>query len=342
MPDLDAAIEAAAALLSKSTLPVIAGLQTDVAGAIAAVKLARQVGGVVDHAAAEAALRQQAVMQDAGLMLISPDEALRVADTVLIVGDEPIRAWPDLREFFSGDADRKIVALSGDPLVASTASVPATHIACATEGLPAMVAALRARVNGRPVAASFNVAEVDRLAAIMKAARFGVVVWSPDELDELTIEMLAGLIKNLNEKTRWSGLPVSSDLTVACATAACNWIAGLPLRTSFARAEAEHDPWLFSAQRLVELGEADAVIWIGENPPAWLGTVDSIVLGNAASPVAGRAKIKIEIGVPGVDHDSIFHDRVFATLVSSKSSAPSAKPSAAQVLTAITARLDLR
>ena len=80
-----------------------------------------------------------------------------------------------------------------------------------------------------------------------------------------TIEMLAGLIKDLNEKTRWSGFSITADATVAGASAACAWIAGLPLRTSFARGDAEHDPWRFAARRLVEAGETDTVLWIGDD-----------------------------------------------------------------------------
>ena len=65
-PALDHAISRAAALLGASRCAVIAGLGTDVAGAEAAIALARRIGAAFDHAASLAALADLAVMREAG------------------------------------------------------------------------------------------------------------------------------------------------------------------------------------------------------------------------------------------------------------------------------------
>ena len=52
--------------------------------------------------------------------------------------------------------------------------------------------------------------ERNQVAAELKRARFGVAIWSAAELDRLTIEMLCGLVNDLNEGTRFSGLPLAS------------------------------------------------------------------------------------------------------------------------------------
>ena len=86
------------------------------------------------------------------------------------------------------------------------------------------------------------------------------------------------------------------------AAMASAWMTGLPLRTSFARGRPEHDPWRYDARRLVETGEADAVVWIsafGEPPPEWLGGVPAVVLTDAAMRPVGPNAITIPVGRPG-------------------------------------------
>ncbi|MGA7035763.1 MAG: tungsten formylmethanofuran dehydrogenase, partial [Pseudolabrys sp.] len=72
---LDDAIAEAANIVAGSRQPVIAGLGTDVAGARAAIKLARLVGGVVDHMHSGALLRDLDVVREAGMMVTMPTEA---------------------------------------------------------------------------------------------------------------------------------------------------------------------------------------------------------------------------------------------------------------------------
>ena len=83
---LDDAIAEAANIVAGSRQPVIAGLGTDVAGARAAIKLARLVGGVVDHMHSGALLRDLDVVREAGMMVTMPTEAHVRADLLLLVG----------------------------------------------------------------------------------------------------------------------------------------------------------------------------------------------------------------------------------------------------------------
>src|SRR6185436_4187176 len=102
--ELDDAVTRAARLLRESNAPVIAVLGVDVATIVGAFRLAQRLGAVIDHAGAEAALRDQAVLQDIGLMLVSHAEARRRADTLLLVGDGPLEVSPKLRDFPSAPA----------------------------------------------------------------------------------------------------------------------------------------------------------------------------------------------------------------------------------------------
>ena len=142
-----------------------------------------------------------------------------------------------------------------------------------TADLHATLAGLRARIGGqagqwrpRPRCASST-----NSRTVLKGARFGVAVWGGDELDSLSIEMLHGLILDLNKTTRFTGLPLGADANAAGVVQTSGWMTGFPVRTSFGRGFPEHDTWRFDATRLIESGEADAALWISaydrEAPP---------------------------------------------------------------------------
>ena len=97
-------------------------------------------------------------------------------------------------------ADAKIPGFDGDIEIVA-AGLGAT--------LAANLAALRARVKGRPVAQTqLPLSALDALAGVVKGARFGVAVWTAASLGALEIEMLHGLVRDLNETTRFSTLPL--------------------------------------------------------------------------------------------------------------------------------------
>jgi formylmethanofuran dehydrogenase subunit B len=286
------------------------------------------------------------VLQDIGLMLVSPGEVFRRADVILVVGDRPFEAWPELPSLLfpdrpdggSSTAGRQVVALGGRAAKLKGESV-ATWLKATAAELPTVLAALRARSNDRPLARNFSRAsEVESAASILKAAKFGVALWSPEEIGTLTIEMLTGLIKDLNAATRWSGLSVSSDGSAIVAAMASGWMTGLPLRVSFGRGRPEHDPWQHDAKRMVESGEADAVVWIsafGETLPDWLSDVPLIVVADAAGLTKGKTGISVSVGRPGRDQDGVLFDRTTGTLVEVAAKSRSALPSVADVLNRI-------
>lgn len=358
MPDreLDAVLDAAAKLLSASAFPVIAGLEADIAGVAAAMRLAERLGGAVDHTRSEPALREAAVLHDVGMMLVSPGEARRRADTFLIVGDRPLAAWPDLPQFLFPKGrpllsdripTRRILSVSAREPVLPDGD-EAAWLACTTEGVPGLIGALRARASGRPIAAGADRSGIEGFVEILKAARFGVAIWSPDELDALSIEMLTGLVKDLNAETRWSCIS-AADISAAGAAIACGWLTGFPLRVGFGRGVPEHDPWRFDAERLVRSGEADAIVWVsafGNPPPAWIGDIPSILVSDAkVAPAQGS--VSIQVARPGRDHEAVLYDRRTGTLVRAPASrapqeshqAPPHAPPVAEALNGILARL---
>ena len=67
----------------------------------------------------------------------------------------------------------------------------------------------------------------------------------------------------------------------------------------------EYDPYHFSAARLLDSGQADALLWISafdsrHRPP--LSEIPAIVLGRAGMTFERPPEVYIPVGVPGLDH----------------------------------------
>jgi formylmethanofuran dehydrogenase subunit B len=337
---LDAAITEAANLMAGSRLPVIAGLSTDVAGARAAIKLAQCVGGVIDHMHSEALLRDLDVMREAGMLMTTPNAVRLRADFLLLVGPGLVEAWPALPTRLFGE--RRIVWLCpGTAARGASAHQNVVVVGDDPIDLPVLLAALRARCAGRPVAnAPITMATIDVLVAELKKARFGVAVWSAAQHDSLTVEMLCGLVNDLNEGTRFSGLPLTTADNAPAVQQVTGWMTGFPLRTGFGRGLPEHDPWRFEASRLIDSGEADCAVWIsayGAQPPTWKRDLPLVAI--TAKPDTLRTHIAIAVGRPGIDHNAVEHLAATATLTAVSASKPSTAMSVASVLDKITAAL---
>lgn len=348
---IEAAIAEAARLLATSRLAVVAGLGTDIAGARAALALARQIGGVIDHMHGEALLRDLDAAREAGMIVTTPNEARLRADVVLTVGSG-LHARPDLARMLLappaapeiGPGARRRVFWLCPGRRAGDAAKQDAEIRTIGHGpaeLPALLAALRARVAGRPVSRISGAAKtVDALAQDLKAARFGVAVWSAAEIDAMTLEMLAGLIDDLNARTRFAGLPLWPEDNGVGVIETCGWTLGLPVRTGFGRARPEHDPWQFDATRLIESGEADSAVWIsayGDARPPWRRSVPTVAITATEADFAPPAQVHIQVGRPGRDHDAVEHLPMTGALAAATARRPGAALSVAQALTRIAA-----
>jgi formylmethanofuran dehydrogenase subunit B len=336
---LDEAIEAAAALLRTSRCAVIAGLGTDVAGAEAAVALARQLGGAFDHVHGAAMLADLDVMREGGWIVASGQQARAFADVLMFVGPGLGAAWgqlhPDAAPPLDPDRPRRVIRLC--PGRDGELAAPAAQtIAARPADLPVVLAALRARVAGRPVA---GLKRLDRqlagLAETLRGAHYGVAVWSAAALDPLCIEMLCGLIDDLNGTTRFAGLPWAAPDNAAGVAQAAAWRTGFPLRVGFGRGAPEHDPWRFDAARMIEAGEADAAVWVSACSPAappWRRAVPTVALVAEGTRFAAAPAVAITVGRPGVDHDGVLFDPRLGVIAARYAADATRKPHVAGVI----------
>ena len=344
------AMRAATALIAPSRLPVFLVGACDVAGARAAIKLAERAGGVIDHIDSETAFRELDVMRGFGKFIITPNEARQRADTVLLVGAGLTKLWPEMAERL-GFAElprlalqperRRILSLGSGGDDASLLSLVDQGLDAPDEALPGLIVALRACLGHRRVAVpAAERAALVTLAEKLQAARYGLVVYSPLALDAVAIEMLMGLVVDLNKTTRFSTLSVSGSGNSETLMQTAGWMTGFPVRTGFGRGFPEHDPWRFDAARLIQTGEADVVVWVASAEaefPAWASRRPLVAL-TAESGVA-HAKVQITVGTHGRDHDTIEFAREVQSLAWREATGASDVPSAAAVLDEIAASL---
>ena len=345
---LDAAVAEAGKLIAASTNILIAGLGTDVAGARAALALAQRTGAVVDHMHSETVLRDLSVMQSSGVMMTTPTECHVRADTLLLVG--PIRG-PARDQFLQNvigngqakkSAPRRIMWLCpGRDLLPLAESISAASVGRDLDDLPALLATLRAEVAGRPTAkTSASSKMLQQVSATLKEARFGTAIWSGAELGPLVIEMLCGLVDDLNTTTRFSGLPLAPDANGIGVMHVCGWTTDFPMRTSFGRGFSQHDPWLFDGHRLVTSGEVDCVVWIsayGNKGPPWRKALPTIALTSQEAAFDLPTQVHITVGTPGIDHSAVQYFAATGTLVASEATRPSNTISVAAAIERIAA-----
>jgi formylmethanofuran dehydrogenase subunit B len=351
---LEIAIAEAAALLSASRQALIAGLGTDIAGARAAIALAERTGAVIDHMRSNALLRDLDVIRSSGVMLTTPTETYVHADTLLVVG--PMREAGDtelLQRLFDklrnrrgqNSVERRIIWLCPGAEQANRAlsAVNATTVGKELKQLPALAAALRARMAGRPTGeAPVAPSTLDEVLTALKASQFGVVIWQPETLDELTIEMMCGLVNDLNATTRFSTLPLPSADNAIGVLQTCGWMTGMPMRTGFGRGFPEHNPWRFDGTRLVESGETDCVVWISAyraHAPLWRDSPPIIALTGRDASFQTPPRVHIEVGRPGIDHAAVVHQSLTGTLAAVDATHPSDAISTAEAIQRISSAL---
>jgi formylmethanofuran dehydrogenase subunit B len=343
---LESAAAAAAHLLGEARLPVIAGLSTDVAGARAAIALAEKLRGACDHLLGDVLLRDIDVMQQAGRMITTVGDTRLRADFVLFIGSKLFESWPDLPKRLDLSTPPRLAADKNarkifwlGPARGEAAQVGATEIAATPGALPNAIAGLRAAVLERKTRVNGALGQkLADLAAHMKAAHFGVIVWSADLFDRLTIEMIGGLAVDLNQATRFSTLPVGSGMNALGVVQTCGWMTGFPIRTGFGRGYPEYDTWRFDANRMVDAEEADAALWIsayGAELPKWTRQVPFVAVTKPQTRFPYAPRVRIDVGSPGEDHDAIEFSRDIATFALTKARHASNAPRVADVIALI-------
>ncbi len=356
---LEMAVAEAANLLKDTKQPVIGGCATDVNGMRALMALADKNSAVVDNISFKAAKNNFLALQDSGWMNTTLAEVKNRCDLFVIIGCDPEAfaprfferyCWNQASMFLDDTAQREIIYL-GQPPKGNGSTSPngklATTLACETHDLPEVIAVLRALVKNQRImtdtVAGISLVDLQALADQLKTANYGVVTWAAGSLDfsqaELTVQMICEMVKDVNAAgVRCSGLPLGGKEGDQTANQVCGWQTGYPARMHFSRGFPEYDPYLYDSQRLLEEGEADALLWVHAfntqaTPPKT--NVPTIVVARSGMVFEQEPDVFIPIGTPGIDHAGHAYRMDNVVAIRLKKLRDSGLPSTAEVLNAI-------
>ena len=319
------AVAKAADIVSASQQPVIGGMASDINGIRAAMALADKTGATVDSMDSDSAFRNLLVLQDTGWMTTTLTEVRNRVDLLVVVGSDIEAHYPRFYErmvwneeslFDQDTSSREVIYLGKAPsgnASTSPSGQKAQVLACDDHDLPEVLSVLRALVNGKVIQAEqvggLTLVELTDLAEKLKKAAYSVVVWASGSMQfshaEASIQMLNEMIKDLNETTRSSGLPLGGKEGSTSVYNVSSWQSGYPMRTSFNRGYPDYDPYLFDSKSMLANGEADSLVWVSSfnvdrTPPKT--DAPTVVLGRSGMTFDQEPAVFIPVGVPGIDH----------------------------------------
>jgi formylmethanofuran dehydrogenase subunit B len=276
---LEDAVAKAATLLRTARYPLIYGLsRSSTEGQCAAVALADRIGATIDTTASLCHAPSVLALQTAGESTCTLGEVKNRADLVIFWGSNPVESHPRHWERYSvlpvgefiprGRSDRFVVVADVKP----TASTEAADLFLPIE--PGrdfeMLWTLRALVRGVPLespASALPLSLLTDLTRRMKACRFGIVFFglglSMTGLGHRSVEALLRLVTDLNAYTRFYARRMRVQGDVAGADSVLAWQTGYPFSVNLGRGYPRYNPDEFSAQRVLERGEADACLLVG-------------------------------------------------------------------------------
>jgi len=342
--DLTTAIQAAANILGKSHHALFAGLGTEVQGMRAVMRLAEKTSATLDHMHSEGTVRNTLAMQNSGWQTTTLTEIKNRADVILAIGTDIVSSYPRFFEKLVWNTD----TLFNKP----QPEVMYLGLAEETVKLPEIMSALNALMNAKnplnkkpdnDMIGGVTIASLKLVLEKLKAAQYGVVVWSASALKfpqaELTVQSITQLISKLNETNRVAGLPLNSGDGDSSVNNTSTWLSGYPTRNRFVNGHPEYDAYHFSTKR--QLGSCDALLWIStfntHLPPAC--NAPTIVIGHPDMQFEKQPDVFIPVGIPGVDHTGTMFRMDSSVAMPLKKLRETGLPSLNEVISLIEAKL---
>jgi formylmethanofuran dehydrogenase subunit B len=277
---LDEATEAAVALLAAARLPLVYGLSdSTVEAQREAVRIARDLRGVIDSATSSAGVAAHDAFTRLGLLTTSLGEMARRADLVVFWGCDPEDSQPGFTlRHAPARAGRWRVAVDVGEAQAGPPADERLAVPAAREIETLLV--LRALLRGRRV----ETARVESLGLSLESLRglaqrladcaYGVLVHDgnppPARREPLRPAALTALVQGRRGRGRLRTLALQGAGNPVGAESVLTWQTGFPFAVSFTRGYPRHDPHALTAEGLLARGEVDAALLVGADPSQYL------------------------------------------------------------------------
>lgn len=327
---MEEAIAQAARILAAARRPFYSGLDADIVGIKAVLRLAEKTSGIVDHGASAASFAHYRALQIDGGFQTTLSEVANRADLFIFFATNGVDVaprlfqkwiWRDKKLFRDPSKEPHLIFIGPDapPPEArhpSGAKVAIHHIKVATDALPEVATALRMLWKVNPdmplpksvpkTIAGVKVAAWREVIEAIRRADYGVMSWYggnfPEKTADLIVRMLSQWIQEINQTQRFAALPLGGAGNAIGAAQVSTWQNGFPLRVAYGQGGVEHDSWKFSHQSCAD--EGDLLVWIScfNATPIPSNNVPRIVLAASAAGVTKKTEVFLPLAVPGIDH----------------------------------------
>lgn len=272
-------INRAAEILFAARYPLVYGLsRSSTDGQRAAVRLADRIGAVIDTTASRCHAPSIMAIQQVGESTCSLGEAKNRCDLVVFWGCDPVNSHPRHGERYSldppglflpnGRKDRHVIVVDHK----RTDSVElADRFVRVKKGRDfEMIWTLR-RLLRNPESSSSNMAGIDdqlrQLADRLRSCRSGIVYFglglAQAKSGHSTVEALLRLVADLNAHTRFYARRMRIPGDVTGADNVLCWQTGFPFAVNLTRGYPRYNPDEYTANEILERGEADACLLVG-------------------------------------------------------------------------------
>lgn len=353
---LETALARAGEILTQSRRPLIAGPGADVAGMRAVLRLAAKLGAAVDFCRSPGSLNLFEAVRGKGMLFTTPAEARCRADVLLMLGPTAGRskALVSVLEgrpvLSAGEGARRDVLwlcpgedadlLAKFDIAVAEADFSAIHGVIASLG-----AAIRSRPAQNETYGGLTRLDYEETAGRLITARYGVIAFSPGDLDALATEALLAFADLLGRSTRVTLLPLVGNAPEQTAALVSCWTAGSPPRLGFANGHAAFDPWRYDASRLAQGRECDALLWLSPfeaKGPDWTIDMPFIAVTRPGGVFAPTPDVTIETGIPGADHDAEIYSERLQAITAVVARQTTNAPSPAGVLSGLLGHLEMK
>lgn len=315
------AVNNAVEILGKADFPLIYGLSSMECDAQRlAIELAELVGGSVDNSTSVCHGPTILAAQGVGAVKCTLGEIKNRADLVIFWGCNPAEAHPRHLVRYSaskgllikGRKDRTIVCVD----VRETPSARAADVFVKVK--PGrdydLLSALRATLKGHKVGGGgLSAKAVGELAKRMKSCRFGVLFFGLGLTmtggKHMNIDAAFRLVRELNDHTKFSIIPMRGHYNVAGADEVSIWQTGYPYAVNFSRGYPLYNPGEFSAVDILARKECDAALIIASDPAAnfpveaskHLANIPTVVMDPKVSLTSLIAEVVIPTAFAGIE-----------------------------------------
>jgi formylmethanofuran dehydrogenase subunit B len=323
----DEAIQSAVDILLDADRPLLYGWSgTHGEAQCIGVHMTEILGGIIDSTTSVCHGPSILAIQEVGHPGCTLGQVKNRADLIIYWGCNPIEAHPRHMSRYTTYADgffldnafrnRKVIII--DVRETESSKVADEFVRVKPGGDYAVLSALRAIVRGKgdvlpPTVAGVKRAQLERIAAMCKEAKFGAVFFG------LGLTMTQGKYKNirnaielvdeLSRHTKFTITPMRGHWNVYGSNEVFTWMTGYPYAVDFSRGVAFYNPGETSAIDILAKKECDACLVVASDPAAHfpracaehLRDIPTVLIDPFPTMTTALADVQIPVAVTGID-----------------------------------------